>query len=522
MKKLIALLAASFFLSSCGVSAPVTLKETDSFRSIKKTFIEPLRYNVAVAPVAVSTSTIIGGEENVYSGSPDSQQLQDQIVSALKEVPVFDVVEPLSKEEFSQKDAIKTAGEKGLNLIFETTVKRYTISLDGNNGRFTVSLITWLLMPMLAWCIADETYTGDMTVDVALKPVDEPEKPIWTRSINVTVTCDLSDFQRGVKLFRLLPTPGTLSESNWQNVMEILNPHLKQKLQLDLIASIISGITQPPPARRNFAVIVGLNEYSDKSLPAPKYAAADADSVAEILNKKENGYFKTILLKDSEATAERIEQEIKAVSTEEHTEVVNVFFYFAGLGATKFNKDDTATQYLLTHEANINDDATLLSLQKLCELLNASEATTKTVVIDAGFFSKKEEAFKGRTIGVIGEEAEGSPAYSNSIKTPAEGFSLLLACQANETAVEMDDMSHGLFSKLMIDNISGPPAKADVSNNGDVTAEELFGTISWTVTRTARVKSVMSQQPFMSGNSKGFLVGPPPAKAAPATSTTNQ
>ena len=90
-----------------------------------------------------------------------------------------------------------------------------------------------------------------------------------------------------------------------------------------------------------------------------------------------------------------------------------------------------------------------------------------------------------------------------------ENLSFISACQANETAVEIESLSHGLFSKHLIDGISG---EADVNGDGKVTAEELFGKISWLVTREARVHGNVSEQPFFAGDKGAVLVGPPPGK----------
>jgi hypothetical protein len=509
MKRVLVLFAASLLLYGCGVAAPVTLTQTDQFRYIQKKYPEPLRYKVAVAPVTTAGAKQPASEENTFSAEVDAQRLQEEIVDVLKQVPVFSDVEPLAQRDLNPKDPLTAASEKGADILFSADVKGCTVSLLGTNSRYTTAFIVWLFSPLVSWCVADETYTADLVIDVSLTAT-ENGKQIWAKSITSNVKCDLDDFQRGVKIFRFWPTPGTLSERNWRSAMQTLAPHLEQKFQLDLISSVSSEVPQPSLPKRNFAIVVGVNNYSDSTLPAPKYASNDADTLAQILSKKESGYFKVSLLKDSDATVERIGKEITAIADEKYVEVVNILFYFAGLGATTLSQDGTSAQYLLTCEVAqplAGDKGTpasaLLSLERLSELLATVNAKSRIVILDAGFFLTQ-----GRSIGVVGETKEGAPSYSTKMLS-TENLSFISACQANETAVEMESLSHGLFSKYLIDGLSGT---ADVNADQKVTTEELFGTISWLVTREARVHGNVSEQPFFAGDKGAALAGPPPGK----------
>jgi uncharacterized caspase-like protein len=259
-----------------------------------------------------------------------------------------------------------------------------------------------------------------------------------------------------------------------------------RKIQIELARSILSEL---PPPKRTFALVIGLNSCGLPDSPELLYAEEDARSVAELLS--EAGYDDVLLLKGQDATLKAIEDALAQIAARTDIDVESLIVYFAGLGTSTYDEvTSTCSQYVLTYGAESEDCQ--LDLSHLAYLAALVSADHRVVMIDAGFTGSE-----GRTYSVGDVPAGIKRVYS---ETPAAktGVAFLMSCQADETAFESDDLGHGVFTSFLLER--GLRNAADMDEDGAVTVDECARSVGWLVTRHVRANTQgLTQKPCTFG-----------------------
>jgi uncharacterized caspase-like protein len=170
----------------------------------------------------------------------------------------------------------------------------------------------------------------------------------------------------------------------------------------------------PPWQKPKVAVCVGISEYNS-DFDDLEDAATDADKVCTALHK--DGYTRSVL-KDEDATNDKIEDKIKIAATQLSNGGTFVFF-FAGHG-----RADGDEQYLVTrgiHQADVLKGA--LTVKWVVDQLANSNATQRIVVVDACRTAKGKRADKetdgvrptryGNATAVLYSTDDGHPSWES-------------------------------------------------------------------------------------------------------------
>jgi uncharacterized caspase-like protein len=223
--------------------------------------------------------------------------------------------------------------------------------------------------------------------------------------------------------------------------------------------------TAAPDQGRKWAVVVGVNEYTDPGIPPLKYCVADARLVAKQLAEK-CGYDPAhVLLIDDDQTKvyhrplKRNLQIQVAAWLKRAGPKDTVLVFFSGHGFL----DDAGRGFLAPTDCERDRLApTSLSTEELRDMLRQCRATQKMLVLDCCHAG----GAKGVETGTSGQELGSSFRL-------AAGLITMASCQKKELSYEWDAKGHSLFTYFLAEGLSGA---ADKAGNGDgvVDSDELY------------------------------------------------
>lgn len=211
---------------------------------------------------------------------------------------------------------------------------------------------------------------------------------------------------------------------------------------------------------KRYAVIVGINDYSQTELNNLRYCANDAklifDSAIELMDfENENIAFFSDDNTNSSITPSysNILSAIKNMC-DKATENDLIMLFFAGHGLSTFEDS-----YLLTNEyrSNILKDSSM-SLKKINDYFSLSKAKFKLRFFDAchsGRLSSRSDITKIN--------------FDQGFNVSAEGWATFSACKENQYAYENEGIKHGLFSYFLAKGLIGDAA----DKAGEITLDGL-------------------------------------------------
>lgn len=208
--------------------------------------------------------------------------------------------------------------------------------------------------------------------------------------------------------------------------------------EVDQASRALASAPPSPRKTRRFAIVVGINDYSNTTAGDLRFCANDAEAIYEsLLNYGKYSPVDTALFSDglhqqarqpsySDVLAQV--QEFAAQCEEEDT----FLFFFAGHGTS--DQDDS---YLLTNEfrPNILADSSI-ALAKIDSYMRGCKAKFVLRIVDACHSGRM-----GRRSG--GGDAElANPNVEDLLHPKIIGWATLASCKTNEFAHELDDINH--------------------------------------------------------------------------------
>lgn len=260
----------------------------------------------------------------------------------------------------------------------------------------------------------------------------------------------------------------------------MLSLHAHTSFVLLLMAHVASGYPAPASADekdivrdrqlekqfeagKKWAIVIGVNEYVDPTIPNLRFGVADAHLVADTLQKN-CGYEEQRILR---MTDDQPKRHLQPLRTNMHIQVAEwlkkarpgdtIFVYFSGHGFL----DDRGQKFLALGDCQRNAlGLSSIRADELRDMLHQCSATQKLLVLDCCHAGGQ----KGDQPGPSSEEIGASFA-------DAEGLITLASCGRDEFSYEWDEKGHGLFTWHLAQGLSG---SADRDDDGVVDSDEIY------------------------------------------------
>jgi len=217
-------------------------------------------------------------------------------------------------------------------------------------------------------------------------------------------------------------------------------------------------------AGRKWAVIIGVNEYIDQTIPSLRYCVADARLVADTLRQK-CGYEadRILLLTDDQPKTHQRPLRLSLLERipawlERAAKGDTVLVYFSGHGFL----DKDGQSYLAPQDCRKKQLAlSAVRTDDLRNMLDQCAAAQKVLVLDCCHAG-----------GVKAGEAPGPSAQQVAASfANAQGLITLASCAKEELSREWDAKRQGLFTYFLAEGLKG---QADFDHNGLVDSDELY------------------------------------------------
>ena len=265
----------------------------------------------------------------------------------------------------------------------------------------------------------------------------------------------------------------------------------------------------PTPRRegKRFAVLIGIGDYQNPAITDLAYATADAKSIYDLLTDPGRGGFakeNVKLILGCEATRRKIVDAIGDWLFRRAGPEDEVFIYYAGHGAVEKDRTgiepDGLSKYLVPADADPHKlFVTGIANTELARLIQALNTKRLVFFLDSCYSAGTTGL--GRALTTTGFRA-GSLSGDLYGQLAGTGQAVVAAAKPNQVALELSSMGHGLFTKFILDGLSGA---ADVNGDGQVSLLELYPYLSREVARVARQEGGI-QEPVFRGSISGDLV----------------
>ena len=249
---------------------------------------------------------------------------------------------------------------------------------------------------------------------------------------------------------------------------------------------------------RNFAIIIGINDYVN-GIRELETAVPDADKLAQILQEQHQNLkqqyqaqnkYEVQLLLNQRVTLSKLKELIEDFKQGQIpfdnekvaiTESDRVLFYFAGHGIAleALENQEGPVGYLIPQDATLEDSSTYLPMQELHDALNALPCRHMLAILDccfAGAFrwaSLKREILPKVTVYKERYDRFISDAAWQVITSAADDQKALDSLGVRGEVKEGNEL-HSPFAKALFDALRGTDKKADLNDDGIVTATELY------------------------------------------------
>ena len=231
--------------------------------------------------------------------------------------------------------------------------------------------------------------------------------------------------------------------------------------QLDLVT--LDAVR--PIKHDRWAIVVGVENYVDRTLIRDDHSIADARQIRDVLSKRYGlAPERLLFLADpNKATLEQAVKSVKAALAQ-----TQVLVYFSGQGF----RDAEGKMYLAAKDFDpkrVSD--TGLPLEWLSEQLEECASLDKILLLNSGHT-------------VVPPNAPPQPSPAEMLESLSIGGTVAIAsCRKGETDLVLDDKKHGLFGWTLAEGLKGD---ADADRDLHVTSTELFGYLQRELARASR------------------------------------
>ncbi|MCK4793169.1 MAG: caspase family protein, partial [Desulfobacteraceae bacterium] len=239
-----------------------------------------------------------------------------------------------------------------------------------------------------------------------------------------------------------------------------------------------------------YAVIIGIGQYKDPTIPTLKYTNVDAENLHDLLidPRKLGIHEENIkLLLNEDATLQNIKSTVGTWLLRKADEDSTVIIFFSGHGGVEPDPSGLQAKYLLPWDALRNDlYATSISSRDFEGLLLRIKSNRLVMFLDA--------CHSGGVISREGIKDVDTIETLCADLTTGSGRAIIAASKGNQQSFEDDKLSHGIFAYHLLEALKN---KADTDRDGKVTLIEVFNYLVREVPKTAWELAGAVQEPMM-------------------------
>jgi len=222
-----------------------------------------------------------------------------------------------------------------------------------------------------------------------------------------------------------------------------------------------------------YAIIVGVNNYIDPTIPDLSFCIADAQDVRNtLLNSTMWSSVNITYLPD--ATKSQIENAIKLVAGKVDPDSL-ILFSFSGHGTLS---PDGSHAYICPADSSTTSFANDIKDDELEIWLDGIPTNRRCVILDTcysgGFVKKPSPDLIIRTYFKKGQKITRPLAGTGFYKKLSKaGYVVLTACDDDEYSWEDPILENGVFTYFLVEGLNSP-YEADINSNRVVSAEESY------------------------------------------------
>lgn len=428
--------------------------------------------SVAVLPFTDAPGADAGNSGRIVSGAVGAEALGIPYWRLIDQSHLHSLLGKTNLSRASSEDLMRIGQSLGVDAIITGNVSQYEIGS----------------IPFLFFFVFDKNV---YRVSYSMRMINVRSGEVcWAGSATGTSLKSLEDSSllASRELFAkigLIDPLADPSESNGSHVQPSIN------------ASALSALPPRKVIGQKYALLIGINQYSDPDIIPLAYAEKDVLALNSVLvssaGYQEENVF--MLISSAKNLAERptrnnILMTLKWLSSNLKPED-SLLMLFCGHG--DMVQSDNYLIPMDGKKALLEDTA--IRFSRIFEWLDQCPAGSQVVCLDAchsGGLARNQRGARGMQVvsTSMGEELE---------KYSASGRAVLTSCSKDEVSYEDHELEHGVFSYYMVDGLSS--AVAD--NNGDkvVTVYELGHYIREHVSDWCKIqRKVPSQTPRLRFN----------------------
>ncbi len=210
---------------------------------------------------------------------------------------------------------------------------------------------------------------------------------------------------------------------------------------------LVLGFAPAVIQAENQAVVVGVNEYDDKSFPRLRWSSADARAVGQSLSAA--GWEVCVVTTDARG-ADSPKAPTKAAILHHIQQAAArcqkgdaILVYYSGTGFQPAGKD----HYLYPMDAKGTELSTLIATRELLDAADSAPGVVRLVVIDA---CRNDPSPLRESV------------QPHVVKLP-DDTAILTACARGEVCHESEKLQHGVFTHCLVEGLRGKAASEDRS-----------------------------------------------------------
>jgi hypothetical protein len=263
----------------------------------------------------------------------------------------------------------------------------------------------------------------------------------------------------------------------------------------------------PGKVRQKWALVVGIDSFTDKRIPSLHYSVKDSSDFVDFLKDPRGGQFDPthiIHLANDKATLEGIREGLGRLRVDAQPDDL-VVVYLSSHGSAR-EVDPNGVSYVMLHDTNLDDAATLyatsLQMIDLVQQINREVKARRVVLVldtcfsgdaltslEAGAGGTASRGFSAPVPLDKNAEASAPPAFSAAFQNLSIGYgrAVITASRASQESWESAKLRNGYFTHYLIDALR--------TSHGSEPLDHLFPAVRSLVSTHVKAEVGASQDP---------------------------